>query len=172
MTTKPQAGQTLSGTKANALPLRRSARQQPKNLPIGSSSQPIIIPDSSPPRLTHVSKKVADSATSESAESIQTIPDLGLEGTRYPSKLQGISGNKKLDQLIRDKQAKLLKAAQQDHGLGLHVGVEENGREELKGAMDTTLVFAQEEAVRPFHLVTFQYTLFKPRSYHLKLVSY
>jgi hypothetical protein len=149
MTTKEKSRQILSEVEALALPPRRSARHQSQTLPTGSSSRPITIPDSPPLLLNYNAKDNATTNIEKENELIQVIPKLEFMGTRHARQIEGINQDKDLIKLIQDKQAKLLKAASQIHGLVEYVGVEEAGWEKLKGAVDATLVFAQEEAVRP-----------------------
>jgi hypothetical protein len=149
MTTEGKGRQVLSEVESLALPPRRSARHQSQTLATGSSSQPITISDSPPPLLSCDAKDSATTNIGKEDELIQIIPDLEFVVNRHASQIKGINGDRELIKLIQDKQAKLLKAASQSHGLGEYVRAEEVGWETLKGAVDATLVFAQEEAVRP-----------------------
>jgi hypothetical protein len=132
-----------------SLLLRRSGRHHHQILAPGSSLEPIIIPDSSPLRPRDNEKHDSTTTVNKESELIQIIPEDAVDSDKRPAQIRVIDANKELIQLIRAKQSKLLRPESQSHGLDEYIRKEEDGYEGLKGAVDATLVFAQEEAVRP-----------------------
>ncbi|KAF2792780.1 trypsin-like serine protease [Melanomma pulvis-pyrius CBS 109.77] len=120
------------------MPPRRSARQQHRTGQLGSSSQPILIPDSP-------SSIPVDSITTESTTEVTQKPSsIAILPSKLASQLPGLT--KKGVKLLQFKQQQLQSPISQIHQLPDFCDPKDSAYPWLKEAVDATLVFAQEEA--------------------------
>lgn len=125
-----------------AISLRRSARNQNKTPEPGSADQPITIQDSpeSESKPTPAGSSTVENSSSESQFSITILPP------KLPSSLPGLT--KEGRKLLHYKQSRLQSPTSQVHQLHEFCDPNSEVYPALRNAVDATLVFAQEEAVR------------------------